>query len=334
MAAVSVRRAVVLIAVGLAAIALLVYQSWPSQSAAEGNDGDFTTQTNAQSTLAIEHPLSSALPLDGERRRTGRTVEEFDAVLRSLSRDAQGAAASPLPPVDAPILDQLRLLQPRAASGDHAASCRLAAVLQNCAGFDRASRLGRRPPEQCAPLAEESRDLWPWYLLRAADAGYADAMLAVVDPATFDTDLLIRQPSLADVLHQRVPRYLSRLHEAGNPWVLGPLGVWIQQPGMQNVLGILPADLRDPAIVDAVTQRLSAQGVLPHFSRPGGAEQTWQGMSDGQQVRAEALYQRYFTAHSEYGHLQQYPAAARGRRGFPYNDYLRRATQCEQPPPG
>lgn len=276
-------------------------------------------------------------------------VEDFDHGVEALPL-TQTTADPALPALESPVIDWLIPLQQRAARGEPAANCRLAAALQDCASqpatFDpalqpqrdqqrlaefRGSEGGRASLERileqqsqelgarhlrCQGLSHDTLTLWPWYLLRAADAGYVDAMLTAIDPYRFSVEQLLRQPGLAEALHQRIPVYLQQLIERGSVRALGPLERWLQEPGMLARLGALPEGLHDPQIIAALTARADRElwdRYSENATEAGANRDHWQTLSAPQQVLAEQIWADYFGAGSEHQALLNWPQAELGR---------------------
>lgn len=325
-----------------------------------------TPDSNTEAAVAVE--TAETEPIVNEAQSL--SVESFDAAERD---DALKTAAPPskhLPGFERPVQDWLADLRQRAAHGDAAASCRLAAALQDCASqepsFDptrqaqrdtqrllsfrgsdedrallaqslqqqSAALLSRH--QRCLGLGDDVMSLWPWYLLRAADAGYPDAMLTASDPFSYRPEMLLQQAGLAEALHGRIPGYLQRLIEQGSVRALGPLHWWLTEPRMLAQLGELPQGFQDPEIVLALTRRAEEEFELRfqiQLTVPGAAS-PWDSLSEQQRVRAEQLWQTYFGPGSEHRALLQYsPSELENLPMLPINPE-RRARSCAEPVTG
>ena len=333
--------------------------------------------------LALRHHPAATVPASSDKasvqaeeaetqainanRAPPLSVESFDAAERDVAPNPEALPSKHLPGFERPVQDWLADLRQRAAHGDAAASCRLAAALQDCASqepsFDptrqaerdtqrllsfrgsdedrallaqslqqqSAALLSRH--QRCLGLGDDVMSLWPWYLLRAADAGYPDAMLTASDPFSYRPEILLQQAGLAEALHGRIPGYLRRLIEQGSVRALGPLHWWLTEPRMLVQLGVLPDGFQDAEIVLALTRRAEEEFELRfqiELAVPGAAN-PWDALSEQQRVRAEQLWQTYFGPGSEHRALLQYsPSELENLPMLPIKPE-RRAHSCAEP---
>lgn len=294
----------------------IAWWTWPAALPDAAPPGAGRPALAAGTASVQANDLATEAGLAPQRLRRARRTAHAPATAAM----AQGA---PLPPLDAALLDIAGELQARAAAGETAAICRLAAEIAACnrasqfeegdleyqlaslqealqahpdRNNDTGSRFAQRLQQDLAAvrrcrgaprhlLQDQAR-----HDLRAAQAGDPGAMSRFVEGAGVTAGDLMRDPALGPLYQQHAWPLFLRLLEAGDPRAAMAWMETLEDRGHSQLRTVLPPDWQDRALARSLFRRILATN--PELDSPE-LQERWRG-DPATEDRAQAMFDRYF----------------------------------------
>ena len=315
----------VIAALALSAIAWLVLPgSGPASLPAVGAR-DTDGVPGSPVAADIEEPLATLRP--------GKAVSP---AARAVVPAAQRAEAAPLPPVGTPLVDIIDELDARAAAGDAAAACRLAAEVARCdqvLGMDAATReraiaanIARRQAReggrddsideaaralerealliaQCDGVPSDWFPRRPHLDLRAARLGDLDAAVRFVNGEGMTAGELVRDPALATLYRAHAWSLFLELYEAGDLVAVLLWSSGTADARQQHLISaVMPDEWRHRREVASALAHQALESAL----RSGHAVVSQApSVSPEAQLEAETLFRQRFAASERFKRQQE-----------------------------
>jgi len=232
-------------------------------------------------------------------------------------------ASGPALPEDVPVAELFEALESRARAGDVAAACRIAAEVNRCRSLpryllsaehergaidaiaradvsadERASRAAeladsieynRRIAEQCQALSPQQLRAAPRYYLLAAQRGHVPSMARFANAIGAGGADMVADPELYALYRQHAWPMFRAAFEAGHPFAVMAWRGALDSNGFSFLAGALPPDWQTPGVARALSELVADASGLPR-----GHQAAEEVISDGDRLRADALYQQYF----------------------------------------